>query len=140
MGAERRSTPSLYFTSYIAWSVRFPPQHEKSSNHLQTLQAAITSKMSRLLDWYHDQNDKEYLQFVLSQETMADHHIYHCIDYIRQSIMCNGDPTLEKARTGDDGKPARGVDGWGVGHECRNFDAIFEFAAERRTRNISGID
>jgi len=96
--------------------------------------------MSRLLDWYKGENDKEYLKFVLGQETMKDHHIYHCIDYIRQSIMCNGDTTLEKARTGDDGKLVRGVDGWGVEHVCRNFDAMYTFAAEHRSRNITGID
>lgn len=96
--------------------------------------------MSRLLDWYRDENDKEYLRFVLGQETMADYHIYHCIDYIRQSIMCNGDTTLEKAMTGEDGNIVRGVDGWGVGHECRSFDTIYAFAAGRRSRNITGID
>ncbi|KAK3385301.1 hypothetical protein B0H63DRAFT_181422 [Podospora didyma] len=102
--------------------------------------AAIKSKMSRLLDWYHDENDKEYLSFVLSQENMADDHIYHCFDYLRQAITCSGDTTLEKARTGDDGKPVRGVDGWGVGHECRHYDTIYALTAAHRSRNITGID
>jgi len=53
--------------------------------------------------------------------------------------MCTGDTTLEKARTVD-GKLVRGVDGWGVTHECRDYDSIFNFAEAYRTRNISGID
>lgn len=53
--------------------------------------------------------------------------------------MCNGDTTLEKARAVN-GKLVRGVDGWGVEHECRDFDAIYDFAAAHRSRNITGID
>ncbi|KAM7192069.1 protein of unknown function (DUF3328) domain containing protein [Naviculisporaceae sp. PSN 640] len=102
--------------------------------------AAVQSKMTRLLEWYHETNDKEYLKFVLSQENMADDHVYHCIDYIRQSIMCSGDSTLEKARVGEEGEVVRGVDGWDVTHQCRDWDTIFRFAEEYRSRNITGID
>lgn len=103
------------------------------------VQAALKSKMSRLQDWYKGENDKEYLAFVLAQDHMTEEHIYHCFDYIRQSIMCCGDTTLEKARTVG-GELARGVDGWGVGHECRDYDAIYRYAAEHRSNNATGID
>ncbi|KAM7219429.1 protein of unknown function (DUF3328) domain containing protein [Rhypophila decipiens] len=116
-----------------------PEEYTIAMFHQLHCLAAIQSKMSRLLDWYHDTNDKEYLKFSLNQEHMSDDHIYHCVDYIRQSIMCSGDTTLEKARTGENGKPARGVDGWNVVHECPSFDAIFQFAAAHRSRNITGI-
>ncbi|KAK1753588.1 hypothetical protein QBC47DRAFT_430365 [Echria macrotheca] len=101
--------------------------------------AAIKSKLSKLQDWYHGENDKEYLAFALSQDHMRDEHIYHCVDYIRQSIICCGDTTLEKARTVD-GKLAAGVDGWDVKHQCRDFDAILEYAAAHRSNNLTGID
>ena len=95
--------------------------------------------MSRLQDWYKGSSDKEYLAFALGEEHIADDHIYHCFDYIRQAIMCSGDTTLEKARTVD-GKIVRGVDGWGVEHECRDYDAIYAYGAEHRTNNLTGID
>ncbi|KAK0706208.1 hypothetical protein B0T26DRAFT_788870 [Lasiosphaeria miniovina] len=101
--------------------------------------AAIKSKVSKLQDWYHGENDKEYLAFALSQEHMRDDHIYHCIDYIRQAIVCCGDTTLEKSRTVD-GKIVQGVDGWGVEHQCRDFKAIFAYGEAHRTNNDTGID
>lgn len=35
--------------------------------------------------------------------------------------MCAGDVTLEPAIEGEE------LDGWGVTHQCRNFDAIKDF-------------
>jgi hypothetical protein len=99
----------------------------------------IKSKISRLQDWYNGENDKEFLAFALGQDEMSDQHIYHCIDYIRQSIMCNGDTTLEKPSTVN-GKPMRGVDGWGVAHECRDYDAIYSYADTHKSRNLTGIE
>ncbi|CAK7224651.1 hypothetical protein SBRCBS47491_005622 [Sporothrix bragantina] len=106
--------------------------------------AAIKSKMSRLQDWYNGDNDKEYLRFALGEDQVADKHIYHCFDYLRQALLCHGDTTLEKARVVVDqqGNPhtVRGVDGWGVTHECRDVDSIYAFADAHRSRNDTGID
>lgn len=54
-------------------------------------------------------------------------HNNHCYEYIRQAILCAGDMTLEPAEV-EGGKRAHSVDGWGVVHQCRNFDSVFEFA------------
>ncbi|KAH8897176.1 hypothetical protein GQ53DRAFT_760356 [Thozetella sp. PMI_491] len=99
--------------------------------------AVIKSRLSLLHEWYRETNDKEYLNVALNQ--VEDEHIYHCVDYIRQAIICNGDTTLEKSRAVNS-KPVRGVDGWGVTHECRDFDAIFAYAAAHRSNNLTGID
>ncbi|KAK0648123.1 hypothetical protein B0T16DRAFT_407752 [Cercophora newfieldiana] len=96
--------------------------------------------MSRLQDWYKGESDKEYLKFALGEEHIGDEHIYHCFDYIRQAIMCAGDTALEKARTMDGGRVVRGVDGWGVEHQCRDWDAIFQWAQEHRSGDLEGID
>ena len=101
--------------------------------------AAIKSKMSRLQDWYKGENDREYLRFALGEEHIGDEHVYHCFDYIRQAIMCAGDTALERARTVD-GRVVRGVDGWGVEHRCRDWDAIFMWAEEHRSGDLEGID
>jgi hypothetical protein len=100
--------------------------------------AAIKSKMARLQDWYSGENDKEYLQFALGEEYVRDEHIYHCFDYIRQAIMCAGDTALERARVVN-GRVVRGVDGWGADHWCRDWDAIWKWAEENRTRDLKGV-
>ena len=50
-------------------------------------------------------------------------HMDHCFDYLRQGIMCAGDTTLEWPKEGSKGV----VDGWGVTHQCRNWDDIVKF-------------
>jgi hypothetical protein len=46
-----------------------------------------------------------------------------------QAIMCAGDTTLEKVITVD-GKIIKGVDGWGVTHQCRDWKSIYDFTVE----------
>ena len=52
--------------------------------------------------------------------------------------MCAGDSALEKAVV-ENGQIVEDVDGWGVEHKCKDFDAIYGFAAERRSNNDTGI-
>jgi hypothetical protein len=56
----------------------------------------------------------------LTQEII--HHSTHCYDYLRQSIMCAADTTLE-------GKSELGP-GWGSKHECKDYDAVVAWADE----------
>jgi len=48
------------------------------------------------------------------------HHSAHCVDYIRQGIMCNADTSLEG--TTDAGP------GWGSKHVCKDYDALLGWA------------
>lgn len=48
------------------------------------------------------------------------HHSAHCFNYIRQSLMCNADVTLE-------GKTDAGP-GEGSEHECVDYDALLKWA------------
>lgn len=65
-------------------------------------------------------------------------HEYHCIDYIRQSIMCSGDTTLDFAELHDDGT-RRGFSGAGSTHQCRDWDSIVDWAVENRAGDKKGI-
>ncbi|KAK5994224.1 Hydroxylase cctR-like protein [Cladobotryum mycophilum] len=58
-------------------------------------------------------------------------HTAHCLEYLRQSIMCLGDTTLEPF-VGE-----LGLDH--IEHKCRNWDTLFEFATKHRKTNITGI-
>ncbi|KAI0203470.1 hypothetical protein F4808DRAFT_416689 [Astrocystis sublimbata] len=54
-------------------------------------------------------------------------HLSHCWDFLRQSIMCHGDTTLEWVH-GDN----PGSSGWGYEHQCNDFEALFSWAEEHR--------
>lgn len=65
-----------------------------------------------------------------SAET-ADHHIDHCFDYLRQSIMCCGDTALEGMQT-TLAPGVQGTDGWGVTHVCKRYEEVIEFLEDHR--------
>lgn len=71
------------------------------------------------------------------QDAIAEH-LDHCWDYIRQVIMCFGDPALEPAKVDGDGV-RRNVDGWGATHQCRDWDALHDFAVNNRPDDSEGI-
>lgn len=61
-----------------------------------------------------------------SKYAMEVNHTLHCINYLRQAILCSADRTLE----GPDLHPEAGqsrLRGWGVSHECRAWDALTQF-------------
>ena len=64
-------------------------------------------------------------------------HLGHCWDYIRQSIMCNGDTTLEWVAPPPD--DTKGSTGWGYQHQCKDFGAIYSWAEENRWMTSTGI-
>lgn len=51
---------------------------------------------------------------------LPDDHVSHCLDYIRQGVMCSADMTVEWPRE-ERGGPSSAVDGWGVGHQCKSW-------------------
>ena len=58
----------------------------------------------------------------------ADWHFMHCVDYLRQSILCAADTTVEGSGNG-----------WGATHVCKNFDDVKEWA-EHRAVDITYTD
>jgi hypothetical protein len=68
-------------------------------------------------------------------------HWAHCIDYLRQSIQCSADTTLEEPLDAPSTSPdLAGLDGWGVTHTCRDYSAVYEWAKAHRAGNQAGID
>lgn len=62
-----------------------------------------------------DTNKTEQLRPILLDP--QEDHILSCFDYLRQSVMCAGDTTLEWPAEDSHGRQAT-VDGWGVPHHC----------------------
>ena len=65
-------------------------------------------------------------------------HSEHCFDYLRQSLMCAADTTLEEMEVVD-GEVLDRTDGWGAVHKCRSFEAVFEWAEKHRATDFGGI-
>jgi hypothetical protein len=82
----------------------------------------------------HTHTDKPPLPQLPSIHLIANdmNNIGHCIDYLRQVLMCHGDLTPITL----DLVPHRYQPNFNIKHTCRNFGKIYEFAAKR---NISGI-
>ena len=55
-------------------------------------------------------------------------HVEHCFDYLRQLVMCAADATLEHVQEGNEDMDA--VVGWGIGHQCRDWNVIWQFAED----------
>ena len=60
---------------------------------------------------------------------MTPHHNRHCLEYLRQSIMCNADTNVEYRVVREDG--VKETPGWDV-KRCRDFDAARKWAQEWR--------
>ena len=80
--------------------------------------------------YYSDSAGDEEFDFGLDRT----HHANHCFEYLRQSIMCSADSSLE---------PAAGVErvflGWGFQRQCRNFEALKEWAEAWRAFELQGF-
>ncbi|OJJ69566.1 hypothetical protein ASPBRDRAFT_281622 [Aspergillus brasiliensis CBS 101740] len=72
----------------------------------------------------------------------VDKHVFHCLDYLRQAIMCAGDTTLEWARVR---RNANGdlagyfFDGRGSSHQCRDWTTIVGILEANRNKDPEGV-
>jgi hypothetical protein len=71
-------------------------------------------------------------------ELLGFHHINHCVDAIRQSLMCSVDVSVLTWRWNEERKTntERGT----IVHTCRNFDRIREWARERAITHTFDMD
>ncbi|KAH9218726.1 hypothetical protein DL95DRAFT_457936 [Leptodontidium sp. 2 PMI_412] len=84
------------------------------------------------LNWVFESENNRAINKTSEAYIMKKKHMAHCFDFLRQAVMCAEDMTLEPVDEG-------ATDGWNVTHTCRDFKTIYDFAAERRYRNTSGI-
>jgi hypothetical protein len=67
-------------------------------------------------------------------------HFYHCVDYLRQTVLCLEDPSLDRV-TEDLETPGRALNsGWGDTHVCRDFGALKRWTEDRRATNATFPD
>lgn len=65
-------------------------------------------------------------------------HAHHCYNYLRQSILCKADGTLEPSRqiVLSDGRIGSAASGSGVTHVCRNWAQIRRYMEDNFDNNV----
>jgi len=108
----RQYTWCLSFTNSTAWWV---PNNRSAIIH-QRAQDCANMHQSYLVEHFQT----GFAGTELTPEVAK--HSAHCFDYIRQSIMCSADTSLE-------GNTEAGP-GWGSKHECTDYDALLNWVNE----------
>ncbi|KAI0074341.1 hypothetical protein K474DRAFT_1665530 [Panus rudis PR-1116 ss-1] len=88
---------------------------------LNSLRLAMTGRPPHSLR-RRDDGDKEWMNDEVQIE-----HAHHCLNYLRQAILCNADLTLEpeiREGTEDVGE------GLGVTHVCRDWSKVYAFVEQ----------
>ncbi|KOS22272.1 hypothetical protein ESCO_001436 [Escovopsis weberi] len=69
-----------------------------------------------------------------SSSSTEGEHSAHCFDYLRESIICAADNSLEPFRSPFDGggTQGNGVDGFGTVHQCRDFRLLYDWSEKFR--------
>jgi hypothetical protein len=88
--------------------------------------------MIRKAYWAKSSGGMEMKDMPHHEEMMDPLHIDHCIDTIRQYMMCNPDVTATTWVWDADEQKSKAVAD--VAHTCRNFDDVKAWAIERRMR------
>lgn len=68
------------------------------------------------------------------EETHEFMHVRHCLDYLRQSLMCAADSTLEPVEP-----DLNGVTGWTVERTCRSYTDVKLWSENHRASNEVGF-
>ncbi|KAI1763302.1 hypothetical protein GGR53DRAFT_372013 [Hypoxylon sp. FL1150] len=68
-----------------------------------------------------------------SDEHSSDTHVRHCLEYLRQSIMCAADTTIEPTERVPEGNAA--VRGFGTVHICKDFRQLVEWTSQWESKS-----
>lgn len=60
-------------------------------------------------------------------------HVGHCFDYLRQSLLCSADSSLEPTNERVNGNPK-----WGFDKQCRDYEDVRRWAEKWRAFDIEG--
>lgn len=58
-------------------------------------------------------------------ELAKEAHVRHCIDLLRQALICHADTTVEVVD-----QKVRGVSGFGIEHQCGDWDQLMQWTIE----------
>lgn len=86
------------------------------------------------MDYLSDPANKlEDFEFDTHNTHVDGHHLTHCFDYLRRTLMCAADTNLEVLNEN------RTTNGWDQVKYCRNYDAVLHFAEQWKNSTDEGI-
>ncbi|KAJ7022735.1 hypothetical protein C8F04DRAFT_1137192 [Mycena alexandri] len=59
------------------------------------------------------------------------HHTRHCLNLLRQTVLCASDTTLDPLNS------AKGTDGLGIVHVCRDWEKVYDFVEENQLKHMN---
>ena len=98
-----------------------PSNHSNTSTGTMVYQASVMHQMHCMATF------RDYVkQAELDGDSVHDRHghITHCINYLRQAIMCTADLTLEHG--------TEFFSGEGVLHQCRDWESVMRYLQDHR--------
>jgi hypothetical protein len=95
-------------------------------HHLHCLNL-IRQSLYYNIDYYRSQGKGAFV----NNEMIVRHHVSHCLDMIRQQLMCFPDTGIMGQVWWDQDHPKPFVD-FSTKHKCKNFDAIRDWAKQRQ--------
>ncbi|EIN03771.1 hypothetical protein PUNSTDRAFT_93785, partial [Punctularia strigosozonata HHB-11173 SS5] len=110
--------------SNAEWASLYPPGG--GFVHLGPLDRPFAISM------YHQMHCLENLKRAVLYPSLSESHIqhlHHCINYVREMILCTPDLTLEPESTRlREAYHIRGIDGLGVSHTCKDWSTVYSAA------------
>ncbi|KAF9020771.1 hypothetical protein BDZ89DRAFT_1164078 [Hymenopellis radicata] len=61
----------------------------------------------------------------------AGHHTRHCLNLLRQTVLCASDTTLDPMIN------KHSIDGLGIVHVCRDWETVFDFVTENQLKYLN---
>lgn len=102
------------------------PANVEGLHHLHCLNL-LRQALYYNVDYYRAKGTGAFL----NEEHIVKAHVSHCLDIIRQQLMCMPDTGVLGQVWWDKSFPKAFVD-FNTKHKCKNFDAIREWAKERQ--------
>ena len=70
--------------------------------------------------------------------TGVEHHVNHCLTYLKEIILCRGDTTLEESQLmrNPEGRMEHGASGVDMVHRCRDWTTIREYMEENFDQRV----
>ncbi|EMD93313.1 hypothetical protein COCC4DRAFT_70685 [Bipolaris maydis ATCC 48331] len=108
------------------------PAHVEGLHHLHCLNL-LRKSLAWNIDYYH----KQGLGPFSNDASILKHHTTHCLDILRQQLMCVTDVgVLGQVWYQPPGKPLQAFVDFNTVHTCRNFDAIRDWAEKHQLPDV----
>lgn len=104
------------------------------AEHSVTCQPASPKRSDTLLSGIAMFHQMHCLQRIRSALVQGDpgHHTRHCLNLLRQTVLCASDTTLDPLNS------AKGTDGLGIVHVCRDWQKVYDFVEENQLKHMNG--